>query len=59
VPHGTVEAEINTWSILASVPAVRNRRVYYLIDDRLVIPGPRVAEGTKILADVLHPGAVK
>jgi iron complex transport system substrate-binding protein len=59
VPHGTVEAEIKTWSILASVPAVRNRRVYYLIDDRLVIPGPRVAEGTKILADVLHPGAVK
>jgi ABC-type Fe3+-hydroxamate transport system substrate-binding protein len=38
---------------------VRSRRVYYLIDDRLVIPGPRVAEGTKVLADVLHPGAVK
>lgn len=57
--HGTVQDEIKTWSILASVPAVRSRRVYYLIDDRLVIPGPRIAEGTKLLADVLHPGAVK
>jgi iron complex transport system substrate-binding protein len=57
--HGAIENEIKTWSILGSVPAVRSRRVYYLIDDRLVIPGPRVAEGTKVLADVLHPGAVK
>jgi iron complex transport system substrate-binding protein len=57
--HGAIEDEIRTWSILASVPAVRTHRVYYLVDDRLVVPGPRVAEGVKILADVLHPGAMK
>lgn len=57
--HGAIQDEIETWSILASVPAVRSRRVSYLIDDRLVIPGPRVAEGTRILAEALHPGLAK
>jgi len=57
--HGAVDAEIRTWSILASVPAVRNKQVYFLIDDRLVIPGPRIVDGTRLLAEVLHPGALR
>ena len=32
-------------------------RVYILADDRLAIPGPRVAEAVRLLADVLHPKA--
>ena len=58
-PRGAVQDEIKTWSLLGSVPAVRNGRVFYLIDDRLVVPGPRIAEGVRLLADVLHPGAVQ
>ncbi|HTI39015.1 MAG TPA: helical backbone metal receptor [Vicinamibacterales bacterium] len=57
--HEAIQEEIRTWSILASVPAVRTGRIYYLVDDRLVIPGPRIAEGTRLIAAVLHPGAVK
>jgi iron complex transport system substrate-binding protein len=57
--HGAIDAEIRTWSILGSVPAVRNKRVYFLVDDRLVIPGPRIVEGTRLLAEVLHPGALR
>jgi iron complex transport system substrate-binding protein len=57
--HGDADAEIRAWSILGSVPAVRNHRVYFLTDDRLVIPGPRIVEGTRLLAHVLHPDAVR
>ena len=59
MPHGAVQQEIDTWSVLSSVPAVRERRVYYLVDDRIVIPGPRIVEGTRLLAKVLHPDAIQ
>jgi ABC-type Fe3+-hydroxamate transport system substrate-binding protein len=45
------------WNTLAAVPAVRSRRVHFLFDDRIVIPGPRVVEGTEALARTLHPAA--
>ncbi len=45
------------WGALAAVPAVRNHRVAFIIDPRTVVPGPRVAEGTELLARVLHPEA--
>jgi len=38
---------------------VRNKRVLFLFDDRIVIPGPRVVEGTMVLAMALHPEAFK
>ena len=54
-PYGAREKEIHAWSVLPSLPAVRSGRIQFLIDDRLVIPGPRVAEGTRLLAVALHP----
>ena len=39
------------------VPAVRNKRVHFVFDDRIVIPGPRVVAGTEALARTLHPAA--
>jgi len=56
-PSGDRDAELNVWSALAAVPAVRSRRVHFLFDDRAVIPGPRVVEGTTAIARVLHPDA--
>jgi iron complex transport system substrate-binding protein len=47
------------WNILQSVPAVRNGRVYLIDDQRLVVPGPRVAEGTRLLAETLHPDVMR
>lgn len=58
-PTGERGAETRTWSALGSVPAVRNGRVIFLFDDRIVIPGPRVVEGTLEIARALHPGAFK
>jgi iron complex transport system substrate-binding protein len=54
-PTGDREAELKVWQALAAVPAVRSGRVEFLFDDRIVIPGPRVVEGTEVLARALHP----
>ena len=50
-------SEIAVWRALASVPAVRNGRVHFIVDPRTVVPGPRVAEATELLARALHPEA--
>jgi iron complex transport system substrate-binding protein len=49
--------EIGVWKTLSSVPAVRSERVTILTDQRTVVPGPRVAEGTEIIARAVHPEA--
>jgi iron complex transport system substrate-binding protein len=49
--------EIAAWGALSAVPAVRNQRIVLLTDQRTVVPGPRVAEGTELLARALHPDA--
>ena len=38
-----------------ALPAVKSRRVHLLADDRLWAPGPRIAEGVRRLAEILHP----
>ena len=52
-----IARERQVWNGLPSLPAVRTGRIYMLTDDRLSIPGPRVAEAIRLLADVLHPEA--
>ena len=56
---GDEKAELNVWNAVGSIPAVRNHRVLFLFDDRIVIPGPRVVEGTAAMAKALHPDAFK
>jgi iron complex transport system substrate-binding protein len=46
-------AERDTWSTLASVPAVRRKRIYFLEGSEFVVPGPRIAEAARTMADVL------
>jgi ABC-type Fe3+-hydroxamate transport system substrate-binding protein len=54
-PSGDRASESRVWQALSAVPAVRNNRVLFLFDDRIVIPGPRVVEGTMAIAQALHP----
>ena len=54
IDEATQAKEVRTWDTLTSVPAVRNKRVRIVADDRTVIPGPRVAEAVELLAGVLH-----
>ena len=53
-PAAKIAAETRIWQGLPSIPAVRASRVHILVDDRLSIPGPRVADGIRVLAAVLH-----
>jgi ABC-type Fe3+-hydroxamate transport system substrate-binding protein len=46
--------DLGAWNALASVPAVRNHRVYSLVGDEFVIPGPRVTQAVERLARTLH-----
>jgi len=55
--EGLRAKEIAVWNALAAVPAVKNRRIAILTDQRTVVPGPRVAEGTELIARIVHPEA--
>jgi len=49
--------EIAVWQALSSIPAVRTGRIAIITDLRTVVPGPRVAQGTELIARTLHPEA--
>jgi iron complex transport system substrate-binding protein len=48
-----IAEEVAVWNGLPSIPAVRAHHVYLLADDRLLVPGPRVAEGVALMAQAL------
>jgi iron complex transport system substrate-binding protein len=47
--------DLQAWNALASVPAVRNKRIYLLTGDGMMNPGPRISESVRRVAEVLHP----
>lgn len=48
------DATRKAWATAASLPAVRNNRVRVLLDERLVVPGPRVVEGIALIEGALQ-----
>jgi len=55
-PADRKDAIRRAWGELASVPAVRAERVYILEAKYLTIPGPRVGQAARLLAETIHPG---
>jgi iron complex transport system substrate-binding protein len=51
--------DLEVWNALASIPAVRDRRLHAVVGDYVVVAGPRIAQGAEALARVLHPAAFK
>ena len=47
--------ELAAWNALASLPAVRAKRVFLFADQRMSIAGPRVGEVVEILGRTIHP----
>ena len=43
------------WDSLPSVPAVRDGRVHIRPEPYLTIPGPRVGQAARVLAETIHP----
>jgi cobalamin transport system substrate-binding protein len=54
-----IARETDVWRTLTALPAVRSNRIYFIVDPRTVVPGPRVAEGTELIARALHPEAFR
>jgi iron complex transport system substrate-binding protein len=54
-PGKELDEELATWSRLASVPAVRNKRIYFITGQQMTVPGPRVTDGIDRMAKALHP----
>jgi iron complex transport system substrate-binding protein len=52
-------ADRDPWSVLSSIPAVRNRRVHRMTGAYLVVPGPRLGMAAEAFARALHPDAFK
>lgn len=55
LPDDRLQALAGDWSRLASVPAVRAKRVHIVSGTGLTVPGPRVAVAIERLAQALHP----
>lgn len=56
IPLGQpMQDELASWSRLASVPAVRNKQVFFISGHAVTVPGPRVAESVERMAKALHP----
>jgi iron complex transport system substrate-binding protein len=47
--------ERDAWRALSSLPAVRSGRIHFVTDDRVSVPGPRVAEAVRLMKAQLHP----
>ncbi len=64
--HGSIASIYDTilglghalWNALPAVPAVRNHRIFEINDERLAVPGPRLPDGIRLFASLLHPDAV-
>ena len=53
------ETDATGKAVLGTVPAVRNGRVHFLTGEYLTIPGPRVAQAARAIAEALHPSVRK
>lgn len=45
------------WEQLPSLPAVREGRIYLIVESYALRPGPRVGEVARRIAEILHPSA--
>jgi len=54
VSEEDLKREREAWNVLPAVPAVRAGRVYVLVGDRFVVPGPRVVDAAEEIARVIQ-----
>lgn len=52
-----VTRERQLWRAFPGIPAVRNDRIHILTSEVVLVPGPRVVEGIRLIAGVLRPSA--
>jgi iron complex transport system substrate-binding protein len=45
---------IENWQAFQTLPAVANRQIHFLAPE-LFFPGPRIAKGAEVIANILYP----
>ncbi len=55
VTPAELEQYRQSWSVLPTVDAVRQQRIYFLVGEQVLIPGPRITRTLRQLAAMLHP----
>jgi iron complex transport system substrate-binding protein len=58
-PPERIAEERALWRAFPGLPAVKNDRIYLIADDVVLVPGPRIAEGIRRMAEALHPEAFR
>jgi iron complex transport system substrate-binding protein len=59
IASANLDAERRVWNAVPSVPAVKSGRVYLLVGDEFVVPGPRIVVAAERFARTLHPEAFR
>jgi iron complex transport system substrate-binding protein len=56
LPPDRLRAERQVWNALPALPAVRDNRIFLMVGDEFVVPGPRIGLAAQRFARALHPG---
>lgn len=54
VKASVVEAHKKVWKQLPMITAVKNKRIHYITDPHLTIPGPSISKTASAIADLVH-----
>jgi iron complex transport system substrate-binding protein len=54
VKAAVVEAHKKVWDQLPMISAVKNKRIHYITDPYLTIPGPSISKTAETIAELLH-----
>ncbi len=54
-PKGDYQKVFLEWSRWKTIPAVKNKRIHLMDSDLIDRPSPRIIDGLKIIAKILHP----
>ncbi|MBI9074401.1 MAG: ABC transporter substrate-binding protein [Desulfatibacillum sp.] len=54
-----IERLLREWDALRTLPAVKNKRVYVMTQDYLLVPGPRVGQAARAIARTIHSASAQ
>jgi iron complex transport system substrate-binding protein len=55
LPQKEIDLKIKEWNRFPTIKAVKNKQVYFIGADYLLIPGPRFLEIVELFSKVIHP----
>ena len=56
LPQKEIDYKVEQWSRFPTIQAVRDKRIYFIGADYILIPGPRLVKILENFVQVIHPG---